>query len=185
MREILFKAICKYPPHKWIYGLVTKITDDYCIIHSIHDDCVYTCYVESLSEFTGSYDKNKNKIFENDYIGCKFNIVEFSYGSWNINGDRRLSDYVVDEVVGNRYDNLLDAVHNNDIEDNIEEGDDTMNNEIDNNDDTYIIELTDKEKEFLIMILKISDNIVEFTNYDFDSDDLFNLKCKLGIDNLY
>lgn len=55
---------------------------------------------------TGIIDKNGKPIFEGDKIGRGANYVEFSYGCFNINGDRTLDMYDRDklEVTGTIHD---------------------------------------------------------------------------------
>lgn len=52
------------------------------------------------------------------------------------------------------------------------------------------IELTEQEKQFLVMLYNIGQNVIETTSNEllidhnfFDRNDLFNLFCKLGVED--
>lgn len=78
MREILFKAKRIYDG-KWIEGYYLR--DQYHIggkdiIFYRKDSDRFTVYtdridIETLCQFTGLYDKNGNKIWENDIVTCQ------------------------------------------------------------------------------------------------------------------
>ena len=56
-------------------------------------------------EYTGREDKNGKEIYEGDRIGNFYNVVEYLNGGFCINGDRPLSMFTNQEIVGNINEN--------------------------------------------------------------------------------
>ena len=141
MREILFKAK-RADNGEWVEGFVVKrvhnegefldgkikwgmIKVDY--IFPEIEDCCYKIIPETLCEFTGLYDKNGKRIWENDIIFDtyykKLGVVKFGMGTfdsgiyryygWHYESEGSVDhhelykyDELVDfEVLGNRFDN--------------------------------------------------------------------------------
>ena len=135
MREILFKAK-RIDNGEWIEGNLLNLDSDsgYCYIVPTYEtastlpikslilDRMKLVDPETLCQFTGLYDKNGKKIWENDIVfvtdknGCSgqistgFGDVIFIEGMWYING--RVQEVLYDinkvfqiEVIGNIFDN--------------------------------------------------------------------------------
>lgn len=69
MREILFRAKQRKNAKEWLYGYVSKRTDDKWYIDTVNE-----VYVEidrsTICEYTGLRDVNNNRIFEKDIVTC-------------------------------------------------------------------------------------------------------------------
>lgn len=52
-----------------------------------------------LERSTELYDNNAREVYEGDLIGHKLNKVDLVNGCWCINGDRLLSEMLIDNVV--------------------------------------------------------------------------------------
>ena len=130
MREILFKAKRK-DNGKWVEGYYQKRYDllgneEHLIFHTDS----YTVWeyteidTETICQFTGLYDKNGKKIWENDIVlvtnknYCSGKIessignIFFTFGTWYIGGKTQDRLYSINndtifqiEVVGNIFDN--------------------------------------------------------------------------------
>ena len=133
MREILFKAKLKdwktnTQQNKWVGGYyLSKKETTYCFtedyekfpvktLHYIAVDSMidwglpneFRCYEidpDTLCQYTGLTDRNKNKIWEWDIMRNNGNVVEFCGDGFCINGDSSLSLWVETEVIGNIFDN--------------------------------------------------------------------------------
>ena len=132
MREILFRGIRK-DTHELVYGFYGEYFNGKknisCIsvvdTHAIAGSFCYEVIPETVSQFTGLYDKNGVRIWENDIVIIGGNksfptVVEFLSGSWQCvrkytdkgreNGYSYLHRLEYDnpnkyEVIGNRFDN--------------------------------------------------------------------------------
>ena len=90
MREILFKAKWK-DNGKWVEGYVVCRHGLYFIYDIVNSDScgqnIYEIDPETLCQFTGLYDKNGKRIWENDIIqyGTVAAVVRFGeYGNGNL-----------------------------------------------------------------------------------------------------
>lgn len=105
MREILFKAKRK-DNGEWVEGYFVKLLKDMCYIIDKDTFSHHLVDENTLCQYTGMTDKNGCRIWENDCIGHRLNVVEFLNGEWCVNGDRSLFFFAKDrEVIGNAFDN--------------------------------------------------------------------------------
>lgn len=73
MREHIYKAQ-RRDNHEWIIGYYCKYGDNHCIIESTEFGLAKGVGIipETLCEFSGLYDKNGKRIWENDIVEGKF-----------------------------------------------------------------------------------------------------------------
>ena len=96
MRQILFKAKKADDLHQWVYGYLLpgdRIQEE----NGIN---IFIIIPETVCEFTGTYDKNGNKVFEGDIV--KVPASRRSYSNWcqiTNKNHGHVGDYVHRQVV--------------------------------------------------------------------------------------
>ena len=96
-REILFRGK-RIDNNEWIEGFLFIQYDNTCWIYQGSGE-KFEVEKESIGPLTPFKDRNGNKIWEGDSMGHPDNYVMFSYGSWNINCDIPLSQFLNFEVI--------------------------------------------------------------------------------------
>lgn len=103
MREILFKA--KTISGNWVNGLLANKDDKWYISNKAGSPFAYEVRPETLCQFTGLYDKNGKRIWENDILMCHGNPVELVRATFGEFGVTDLeTETVTDEVIGWHYE---------------------------------------------------------------------------------
>ena len=109
---------------KWVYGFLSffytagrdengLIFTDKARIYSPEDGCCYDVWAETVGQFTGLRDKNKEEIFEDDIVAWydsdgnyRKDIVKWMNGGLCLcNSLYTVGNYREIEVIGNIYDN--------------------------------------------------------------------------------
>ena len=103
MREILFKA--KTISGNWVNGLLANKDDKWYISNKAGSPFAYEVRPETLCQFTGLYDKNGKKIWENDILMCHGtpeDLVKAVFGEFGVRDIETGS--IVDKVIGWHYE---------------------------------------------------------------------------------
>ena len=120
MIEILFKA--KTISGNWVNGLLSNKDDKWYISNKVGMPFAYDVRPETICQFTGLFDKNGKKIWENDILmahldesypeDATYETVEWNFSGWVTHEagstDREyLDEFDLEhfEVVGNIFDN--------------------------------------------------------------------------------
>ena len=111
MRRILFKAK-RIDTGEWVEGgfFVEPYTDKVFIIQWNSTGLGFNEFIEvnpdTVCQDTGLTDKNGNKIWENDVLGCSGNVVDYCNDGFCVNSDRPLCFMNKhNAVIGNIFDN--------------------------------------------------------------------------------
>ena len=96
MREILFKA--KTISGNWVNGLLANKDDKWYISNKAGMPFAYDVRPETICTFTGFYDKNGNRIWDNDILKtCDDQYAQVKFGLYNTgfaSGDYNQGFYV-------------------------------------------------------------------------------------------
>lgn len=120
MRDILFKA--KTISGNWVNGLLSNKDDKWYISNKAGMPFAYDVRPETICQFTGLFDKNGNKIWDNDILmahlddsypeDLTYETIEWGVAGWVTHEagctDREyLDEFDLEhfEVVGNIFDN--------------------------------------------------------------------------------
>ncbi len=116
MREILFGAQIM-DSDEWVYGSLVYSSSEkqYYIVEHSGDELSYPVEEETIRQFTGLLDKNKNKIFKGDIVRYIIGIKGYT-STYNVHislvkfKDCKFypftsSDIIETEIIGNIHDN--------------------------------------------------------------------------------
>ena len=82
MREILFKA--KTISGNWVNGLLANKDDKWYISNKAGMPFAYDVRPETICQFTGLYDKNGNRIWDNDIVNTNSNLrAQIKFGLYS------------------------------------------------------------------------------------------------------
>ena len=82
MREILFKA--KTINGDWVNGLLANKNDKWYISNKAGSPFAYDVRPETICQFTGFYDKNGNRIWDNDIVNTNSNLrAQIKFGLYS------------------------------------------------------------------------------------------------------
>lgn len=82
MREIIFKA--KTISGNWVNGLLANKDDKWYISNKAGMPFAYDVRPETICQFTGLYDKNGNRIWDNDIVNTNSNLrAQIKFGLYS------------------------------------------------------------------------------------------------------